>query len=262
MGRTIAITGSASGIGAATRSSLEADGHQVIGVDLHSAEVEADLSTESGRAAALQGILDRCDGRLDTFVPCAGVTGDNVPLIVGVNYYATMHLLEGLRPALAQGTDSTVVVISSNSTVLLPGLAEKHAKVFLEGVEADAVARFAGKGWLAYPAGKLALAYWVRANASAWIADGIRVNAVAPGPTATAMTANLAEGDEGAGGMDQIPIPLDRMASPEEMASVITFMASAASSYVVGQVLFVDGGTDALLAPHAHPVPMPRMDPG
>ena len=66
---TIAISGSASGIGAATRKMLEADGHTVIGLDLRDAEVTADLSTHEGRDTAVAAVLDACDGVLDGLVP-------------------------------------------------------------------------------------------------------------------------------------------------------------------------------------------------
>ena len=67
------MTGSGSGIGAATRARLEAAGHEVLGVDLRGQEVDADLSTPAGRTAAVQAILDWCGGTLDGFVGCAGV---------------------------------------------------------------------------------------------------------------------------------------------------------------------------------------------
>jgi NAD(P)-dependent dehydrogenase (short-subunit alcohol dehydrogenase family) len=71
--RTIALTGSASGIGAATRKAMEADGDRVIGVDLRDAEVVADLGTAEGRAAAVAGVLAACDGTLDGYGGFAGV---------------------------------------------------------------------------------------------------------------------------------------------------------------------------------------------
>lgn len=256
-GRTIAITGTASGIGAATKARLEAGGDRVIGVDLAHADVEADLATAEGRTRAIDGVLHACGGTLDGFIPCAGVTGTGGPLLVRVNYYGTMALIEGLRPALEAGTDSSVVVISSNSTTMLPGLTRDDAMVFLEGTEDAAVAHFESRGYLAYPAGKLALAYWVRSNAPAWIASGVRVNAVAPGVTRTAMTEAAAADPETKAGLDQIPIPIDRWAEPDELAAAIAFMQSPDASYIVGQVLFVDGGIDALLQPFAHPAPLP-----
>src|SRR5215475_456100 len=71
--RVTAITGSASGIGAATRARLERAGERVIGVDLRGAEVAADLSTGAGREQAIVGVRRASDGRLDGLVVCAGL---------------------------------------------------------------------------------------------------------------------------------------------------------------------------------------------
>ena len=71
--RAVAVTGSASGIGAAIRARLGADGSRVIGVDLHDADVIADLSAPAGRTEAIAAIRAACAGRLDGLVACAGV---------------------------------------------------------------------------------------------------------------------------------------------------------------------------------------------
>lgn len=68
---TIAVTGAASGIGAALAAWLADDGHRVIGVDLAGADVEADLGTAGGRTAAIAAVTDLCDGRLDALLPFA-----------------------------------------------------------------------------------------------------------------------------------------------------------------------------------------------
>ena len=70
---TTLLTGSASGIGAATRKALEAAGHRVIGVDLQQADICADLSHASGRQAVLKQALQLCNGVLDGLVLCAGL---------------------------------------------------------------------------------------------------------------------------------------------------------------------------------------------
>lgn len=255
---TFAVTGTASGIGAATAARLAQEGHRVVGVDLHDADVIADLSSPEGRAAAIAGVLDRCDGDLAGFVPCAGVGGtSSSELTVRLNYFGTMAMVVGLRGALAAGEGGTLVLVSSNSTTMTPGLSVDDADVYLAGDEEAAVEHFAEGGWMAYPAGKLAIAFWVRANAAAWMADGVRVNAVAPGVIRTGMTEFVASDPDLMAALDQIPIPVGRWGRPEEIAEAIAFLASDRSSYVVGQTLFVDGGTDAVLQPRSHPHPLP-----
>src|SRR5690349_17764362 len=72
---TYAVSGAASGIGAATSARLAADGHRVIGIDLAGAQVEADLSSESGRAHAVRRVHDLAPDGLHGLVPCAGIAG-------------------------------------------------------------------------------------------------------------------------------------------------------------------------------------------
>src|SRR5262245_33607455 len=69
----VAVTGAASGIGAAVRRRLEDAGGTVIGVDVRDAEVVADLATAAGRAEAVAGVRARAGNRLDGLVACAGL---------------------------------------------------------------------------------------------------------------------------------------------------------------------------------------------
>src|SRR5262245_6754972 len=116
----IAVSGSASGIGAAIRARLTRDGQRVIGIDLRDAEVIADLATADGRAAAIDAVQQQSGGRLDGLVVCAGV-GPHVPdqaLIVSLNYFGAQALLDGLRAALASTPQPAAVAISSNSSTI------------------------------------------------------------------------------------------------------------------------------------------------
>lgn len=257
--RTICVTGTASGIGAATKAVLEASGHRVIGVDLRDADVTGDLSKPADRERIVAEVTAACGGVLDGLVPCAGLsTPAPNALIVSVNFYGTLAVVNGLRPALARGTDSTVVMVSSNSTTMTPGLPVDEALMYLNSDEATMVERYQDPAaFLAYPAGKLAIAFWTRLNAPGWMKDGIRLNAVAPGVIDTAMTRPLLDDPSMKSALEHIPIPRGRWGKPEEIANAIKFLSSSDSSYVVGQILFVDGGTDATLQPTAHPHPLP-----
>ncbi len=255
---TVCITGAAGGIGLATRRVLEARGDTVVGVDLRGAEVDADLSTDAGRAAMVAGVTELTGGALDGLVVGAGVQGAAPSLVVSVNYFGAIATLEGLRPLLAAGADASAVAISSNSATAMPGLVPAVVDACLAGDEqaARAAAEAAGP-YVDYPSTKLALARWVRraAPTSDWIGAGIRLNAVAPGPTATAMTDALEMPVLELG--DVYPVPIQRLATAEEQAAVIAFLLSPAASYVVGAFLPVDGGGDAAARGDDWPTPRP-----
>lgn len=253
---TIAITGSASGIGAATRMALEAAGHRVIGVDRRDAEVVADLATVRGREAMVAGVSEASDGVLDGVVAAAGIRGDDGAPIVSVNHFGAVATLAGLRPLLARGTSPAAVAVSSNSTTTQPGRFTPIADACLAGDEAAAQAVAGPDGLGAYAGTKLALAWWVRREATTadWVGAGIRLNAVAPGFVDTPMTAGSWEFISGLG--DVYPMPMGRAGRAEEIAAVIAFLLSPAASYLTGTVLLADGGTEAALRPEAWPAPL------
>ena len=255
---TVCVTGSAGGIGAAVRRALEGAGHAVVGVDLRDAEVTADLATLEGRAAMVAGVESAVrGGALDGFVAGAGVQGAGARLVVGVNYFGAVATLEGLRPLLARSGDAAAVALSSNSATVLPTVDPAVVVACDAGDEPAAVAAAERAGAFAdYPSTKLALARWVRRQAptAAWIGAGIRLNAVAPGPTATAMVDGLPVDPLSVG--DAYPVPIGRMATPEEQAAVIAFLLSPEASYVAGAVLPVDGGGEA--AARGEDWPSPR----
>jgi NAD(P)-dependent dehydrogenase (short-subunit alcohol dehydrogenase family) len=250
---TIAITGSASGIGAAIRRRLEAEGKSVIGVDLRGAEVNADLSTPPGRAAALRGVLDACGGALDGAVACAGL-GPQVEdhaKIVAVNYFAAQATLAGLREALARGTSAAAVAIASNSATIAP-LSDPLIESCLRGDEAAALTLAESTdGSTAYASAKMALARWVRRNAprAPWAGSGVRLNAVAPGAVRTPLLQEGLDHPEWGRAIRDFPIPLGGFGDPQQIAAAVAFLLGPDASFCCGTVLFADGGSDALVRP-------------
>ena len=114
MTRTYLVTGSASGIGRATFELLTGQGHRVIGVDLHDAEVVADLATAAGRAAMVERVNELTDGVLDAVVANAGVQ-DTPEGCVRVNYFGAVATCASgncsdsttMRPSRAKATTAS-----------------------------------------------------------------------------------------------------------------------------------------------------------
>jgi 3alpha-hydroxysteroid 3-dehydrogenase len=248
--RVTVVSGSASGIGAAVRRRLEAAGERVIGVDLHDADLVADLACAEGRAGALAALgAESVDG----LVACAGIGphAEPVAAIVSLNYFGAWSLLDGLAPALASGTGPAAVAVASNSAVL-PGVDEALVAACLDGDEDEArrLAILAG-GHSAYAGAKLALLRRIRRDAPAWAARGIRLNAVAPGPVMTPLLRGGLEHPVYGPAIRGFPVPAGRFGTPDEIAATIAFLLGPEATFCCGAVLFVDGGTDALLRPDA-----------
>ena len=125
-------------------------------------------------------------------------------------------------------------------------IAELHER-FPEGI--DAMICNPAIGHVYYASTKYALARWVRRMSPDWGSRGVRLNAIAPGNVRTAMTANMLPEQRAA--MEAIPVPThfgeEPLMDPVEIANAMAFIASPEASGINGVVLFVDGGTDALL---------------
>ena len=254
--RNYAVTGSASGIGKAVRDALADRGARVLGVDQRDAEVVTDLATAEGRTRASSAITEWCDGTLHGLVTCAGIAGlpgRPASLLVSVNYFGTVDLIEGLRGPLGAGSGA-VVAISSNSTTCQPGFSLDLVDACLAGDEAAAGAvADQDESLVAYPATKTAIARWIRRNATKpeWIGEGVRLNALAPGLVETALAVEQRNDPTIGPLVAMFPLPMGRGGKPEEIAQAADFLLH--NSFCVGTVLLIDGGTEALLRPDAWP---------
>jgi NAD(P)-dependent dehydrogenase (short-subunit alcohol dehydrogenase family) len=246
---------------------LRRAGHTVIGVDLKSAEVVADLSTSDGRKAAAAEVLAQCHGRLDGAVLAAGVGPIPDPgqcrLILEVNFFGVVELLDSWRLALAECGKAKVVVIGSNSTTTTPLVPRRAVRALLErdGTKALRAVRPFGPlaPPLAYAASKIAVSRWVRRQAVTpeWAGAGIRLNALAPGAVLTPLLEKQLASDREAKAIRAFPVPVGGFGDPGQLADWIVFMMSESADFLCGSVIFVDGGSDAYIRsddwPQRHP---------
>jgi NAD(P)-dependent dehydrogenase (short-subunit alcohol dehydrogenase family) len=230
MARQILITGGTSGIGAGIAAAFAAQGDRVTVTGATEGEVEA----AAGIAGITPQVLDVRDGAavqalvaalgpLDVVVNCAGVIrrgAEHDPVAfadtVDINLTGTMRVCAAARPALAARRGciiNTASMLSFFGGGLVPGYS-------------------ASKGGVAQLTKSLAIAY---------AADGIRVNAVAPGWIATPLTQALQD-DAARSGQILARTPLGRWGTPADVAGPVLFLASAAAQFVTGVVLPVDGG--------------------
>ena len=229
--RKVLITGATSGIGAGIASALAADGAQVWATGATATEVDAAMAARPGVehfvldvrdgdavAALLQSL-----GELDVVVNCAGIINrgaeheaEAFARTVDINLNGTMRVCAAARRGLAARRGcivNTASMLSFFGGGLVPGYS-------------------ASKGGVAQLTKSLAIAY---------AADGIRVNAVAPGWIATPLTQALQD-DAARSAPILARTPLGRWGTPEDIAGPVLFLASPAARFVTGVVLPVDGG--------------------
>jgi len=241
----ILIVGGATGIGRATLTSFRAQGDAVFLADIN-ASVGGALADEMGAhfvhadladPRAPRAIIDACIaalGRIDTLFVNAGVLA-SAPLAdwtpelwqrsVAINLGAPFFLVQAAVDALRQSGNASIILTAS--TGALRGHAQMHG----------------------YHATKTGLIGLVRSLADELGPDGIRVNAVLPGFIDTPFNAPFwAAQDDAVAAQQKLAtsIPMRRQGTPDDVAGVITFLASPASRYVTGTQIVVDGGYSAV----------------
>jgi NAD(P)-dependent dehydrogenase (short-subunit alcohol dehydrogenase family) len=253
MARTYVVTGAASGIGHTTAELLKKQGHTVIGVDIHMSDVNVDLTTEVGRVALVDQVRAHSGGSIDAILAIAGLASPTAKT-VAVNYFGMLATLEGLRPMLSGSSAPRAVGVASMASIM--PVDDELVALMTSGDEAASLARAEElskgeeTGGLIYSSTKKAFAQWIRRTAptAAWAGEGIPLNAIAPGVIATPMTTEYTSTPEARKAiLEMVPMPLNGIAEPIVTANLLAWLSSEENTHLCGQVIFVDGGSDAVI---------------
>lgn len=233
-GHRVLVVGGAGDIGAAISQAFLDAGCEVVATGVDSAALES--STLKAQPKLRLATLDVTNdaqiaafvaelGALQTLVNCAGILArfkefevETFQKVIDVNLTGTFRLCTACKPLLAanEGGGSVINIASMNAFVALP--------------------------WIpAYCASKGGVVMLTKSLALAWAAEGIRLNAIAPGYVETQINA---VGRQDAAHYERIRsrIPQGRWAQPDDIAGSAVFLASNAAKYITGTVLAVDGG--------------------
>lgn len=234
------VTGAGRGIGKAIANKLAAQGAQVICVSKSEsscgAAAEA-INAEGGKAVAMAvdvsdnaAVKSACESileeykRVDIIVNNAGITKDGLLLrmseedwddVLKTNLYSCFYWVKGLLHPMTRNRWGRIINIASVSGIM------------------------GNPGQVNYAAAKAGMIGFAKALAKEVAARNITVNVVAPGFTSTDMTSSLKE--EYIKEIEKM-IPLKRFGTPEEVAELVSYVASEAASYMTGKVFSIDGG--------------------
>ena len=235
------ITGASQGIGKAIALRLAGDGYDIINVDYGSQEIADEMKREV-ESLGVNCDFYKCDvsnfedteqlvkkcidnyGGIDVLVNNAGITADTLfsvmsesafDKVIAVNLKGTFNMMRHISRKMLRKRSGCVVNISS-----------------VVGVMGNA-------GQANYSASKAGVIGLTKSAAKEFAPRGIRVNAVAPGFIATAMTDELT--DEQKKAFIDV-IPLKRIGTAQDVANAVAFLVSDNASYITGQVVMVDGG--------------------
>ncbi|MDA4107003.1 SDR family oxidoreductase [Mycolicibacterium holsaticum] len=256
-GKSVVVSGAASGMGQAAAQILADLGAAVTALDIKptTVPVARALQIDLRDSKSIDEVAASIDGPVDGLFSCAGLPGPPFSEwdTILVNFVGARHLAELLVPKMPEG--SAISVISSSAAIgwqdhikVITGLLETR------GFEAAVEWLTANEklwSWSGYAYSKYIIDAWV----GWWYPElgrrGIRINCINPGPTETAMMPAFQD-LMGKDTVDQAVGPVGRYSTPEEQAWPLVCLGSPRFSYVGGEVLWTDGGWNGAMTMGRH----------
>jgi 3-oxoacyl-[acyl-carrier protein] reductase len=241
-GKSVIVTGAASGIGLACAQELLEAGYQVCAADLNAVPTDSFMDKYRSRLIAVQADIGNADG-------CRSVANralDQFGSVGGLIHMAAIHSTRTWRDLDADEFNRTLAVNVTGSFLMAQAAAEALGRsdggaIVLASSSSISSSGIGGhgRGGPAYVSSKAAIIGLTRALARSLAPLNIRVNAVSPGSTDTAMTADY---DEDTRRNLAARSLVKRIGRPQEIAAVAMFLISDAASYITGEVVNVNGG--------------------
>lgn len=254
-GKTIVVTGSASGIGLEVARQATAEGARVLGVDVIKRfdHVEEFYRADLGDPAAIDALVDVLPEGIDGLANVAGLP-PTAPAdkVVAVNYLGLKRLTLGLIPKLRDG--AAIVNLASLAGLGWPDAVEAINDVDAAGfagmtaaMERHGITSTRGRSYFFT---KEALIVWTMRNRWTWRDRGIRMNAVSPGPVDTPILPDFVQ-TLGARAEEDMRI-MDRPGTPADVAPVVLFLLSDGSRWLRGTNIAADGGMHSNILCQSH----------